>query len=204
MAFFLLSIDNSAPGNFQKRAGAIEVSFGSGNSRGGSSPMIQQMQKQKVVTDSPKSFRKKIESTPSKTSTTSSEVADFSTESSSTHGLGTGSGSGTGTGTTSGSGAGFNDPSIRYRGMVRELVNSKKHYPRKARSLNQEGVVVAKIKLNKAGKLLQAEIVKGSAFEILDEATMSAIRDVDQFPAIPNELGLDEITFNIPFEYSSL
>lgn len=147
----------------------------------------------------------KIASTATAKKTTKSAMPlDTSSTPTMTSSQGSGTGIGSGTGTTSGAGAGFNDLSIRYRGLIRELVNSKKHYPRKARSLNQEGVVIAKIKLNKAGKLLKAEIVSNSPFEILDQATLEAINNVDQFPAIPNELGLDEVTFNIPFEYSNL
>ena len=207
----------------KERLVPIEISFGTGNSRGGSGPKLiaaspQREEAKKTSLSAPPKILKSLKSigkvktdapvvaaeTPvndevKKDDSAISKNLDQSLEEESGSGPGTTSGSGSGS--TSGSGAGFNDPKIRYRGIVRELLNSKKHYPRKAQALQQEGTVIAKIKLNKNGKLLRVEIVESSPYQILAKATLDVIKAVEKFPEIPSEIGLNEITFNIPFEY---
>lgn len=197
----------------KERPVSVEISFGTGNSRGGSgpkavaasapqaapkkvaAPKVVAVKAPPVVTDAPVVSKPAV--TQDSVSSSSSSVA--STEAASGSGLGTTSG--TGSGYTSGAGAGFDDPRIRYRGLVKQLVDSHKKYPRKAQALQQEGTVVAKIRLSKDGKLLKVEIVESSSYKILADATLDAIKGIKRFPEIPNELGLEEITFNIPFEY---
>lgn len=190
----------------------VEISFGTGNSRGGSGPKAvtksapaptakksvaaPKIEKpvERVKTDAPVVSKTQVSD---QVATTESSVAK--TETSPGSGLGTVSGSGSGY--TSGSGSGFNDPKIKYRGLIHQLVNSKKVYPRKARALQQEGTVLAQIKLSKDGKLLKVDILESSSYKILAKATVDAIKGIKKFPKIPKELGLEEITINIPFEY---
>ena len=195
-----------------KKPVTVEISFGTGNSRGGSGPKAvakaapapapkkavtaPKVEKpvERVKTDAPVVSKTAVTD---QVATTESAVAKTDV----TPGSGLGTVSGSGSGYTSGSGSGFNDPKIKYRGLIHQLVNSKKVYPRKARALQQEGTVVAKIKLSKDGKLLKVDIVESSAYKILAKATVDAIKGIKKFPAIPKELGLEEITINIPFEY---
>ena len=198
----------------KQRAVPVEISFGTGNSRGGSGPKAVTAPKAAaapkkvaaapkvvapkappIVTDAPVVNKPAV--TQDSVSSSSSSVAPSVAAS----GSGLGTTSGNGSGYTSGSGSGFNDPKIRYRGMVKQLVDSHKKYPRKAQALQQEGTVVVKIKLSRAGKLMNVEIVESSSYKILADATLEAIKGIKKFPEIPNELGLEEITFNIPFEY---
>lgn len=191
---------------------SVEISFGTGNSRGGSGPKAiapQPAQPKPVVKAAPKMVAPPVErvktDAPEIAKPTTAPVAQTQITSAPTSdvtpGSGLGTTSGTGSGTTSGSGAGFNDPRIKYRGQIYQLVNSKKVYPRKARALQQEGTVVAKLILSKAGKLIKVELVEKSSYKSLADATLSAIKGIKKFPEIPTELGLEEITINIPFEY---
>lgn len=190
------------------KAITVEISFGTGNSRGGSGPKtpppVATPPAPKKVAAAPKVKAIKTDS-PIVTQAANQQEHSAQTASVSSSpaasGSGVGTTSGTGSGNTSGAGAGFNDPKIRYRGLVHQLVNSKKKYPRKARALQQEGTVVAKIKLSKDGKLLDVEIVESSSYKILAQATLEAIKSIKKFPEIPTEMGVDEITFNVPFEY---
>lgn len=192
----------------------VEISFGTGNSRGGSGPKLvapapAPSAPKKAVAAAPKVTAPKVVSdapvvakgnTETQQSSAPSQMAAPTSDAVSGSGLGTTSGSGSGT--TSGSGAGFNDPKIKYRGMVRQLVESRKKYPRKAVALQQEGVVIARIKLSKDGKLLNVEIVESSSYKILAEATLEAIKGIKKFPEIPAELGLTEMTFRLPLKYA--
>lgn len=207
----------------KERLVPVEISFGTGNSRGGSGPKkiaasAQREEVKKTSLSAPPKILKSLKSlgkvktdapvvaakipVDDEVNKADSKVAMSPNQSSGEEsGSGLGTTSGSGSGTTSGSGAGFNDPKIRYRGIVRQLLNSKKHYPRKAQALQQEGTVIAKIKLSKYGKLLKVEIVESSPYQILAKATLDVIKAVDKFPEIPTEIGLTEITFNVPFEY---
>lgn len=195
-----------------KRPVTVEISFGTGNSRGGSGPKAvakstpapeakktiaaPKVEKpvERVKTDAPV-----VSKTPVTDQVATTESSAAKTDVTPGSGLGTVSGSGSGY--TSGSGSGYSDPKVKYRGLIHQLVNSKKVYPRKARALQQEGTVVAQIKLSKDGKLLKVDILESSSYKILTKATVDAIKGIKKFPAIPSELGLEEITINIPFEY---
>lgn len=181
----------------------VEISFGLGDSRGGSSPKAHIQPAPKKVATAPKAIAPNtnavVQTTSTPTESVASTAAVAGSSISSGHGLGTGSGDGTGT--TSGSGAGFNDPKIKYRGQVYQLVNKNKKYPRKAKALQQEGTVVARIQLSKEGKLLKAEIVESSNYKSLAEATLEAIQKVKKFPTIPKEYGKEEVTLRIPFKF---
>ena len=207
----------------KERLVPVEISFGTGQSRGGSGPkrLAVSAHKEEVKKATTSASQKSLPSLKSlgKVKTDAPVVAaklplkdevkkgDAAIAKSSTQdsneesGSGLNTTSGSGSGTTSGSGAGFNDPKIRYRGIVRQLLDSKKHYPRKAQALQQEGTVIAKIRLNKNGKLLRVEIVESSPYQILAKATLDVINAVEKFPEIPAEIGLSEITFNVPFVY---
>lgn len=192
----------------------IEISFGTGKSRGGSgnglfknthSPNANKKRSatQKALVS--KSENNDKNKTPAVKQTSLDETLNGSQLTGTSSNLDSGNGlettSGSGSGYTSGSGSGFDDPKIRYRGLVRQLIESRKKYPRRAVSLGQEGTVVARIIIGRDGSLLNAEILEGLSHKLLAQATLEAINGIKKFPAIPPEFGVDEIIFKIPLEY---
>lgn len=89
----------------------------------------------------------------------------------------------------------------KYFRQVTQAIYRKKHYPRQAYSLNQEGMVIVRLKLDKKGKILDLEVLEKAPFRSLTEASLETIKSISRFPPIPEELGMSEITFRIPIEY---
>jgi TonB family protein len=115
---------------------------------------------------------------------------------------GTGTNIGTGKeGEGYGSVAGIETAKSKYFSQVAQTLNKNKRYPRQAYSLNQEGTVVVRLRLNKQGKVLDVKVIEKAPFKSLTNASLEAINSIKKFPVIPEELGLEEITFNIPIEY---
>lgn len=56
-------------------------------------------------------------------------------------------------------------------------------YPRRARRLGQEGVVLVQARLNTDGNVLEVRLASSSGFKLLDEAAMKAVRKWEFVPA---------------------
>lgn len=89
----------------------------------------------------------------------------------------------------------------RYFSVIAQTIYKNKRYPRQAYSLNQEGKVVVRLKLDKAGQILDLQVLEKGPFKSLTNATLDTIKKINRFPQIPDELGVSEITFRIPIEY---
>jgi TonB family protein len=115
---------------------------------------------------------------------------------------GTGKNIGTGeSGEGFGSGSGAETAKNQYFSLIAQTIYKNKRYPRQAYSLNQEGKVVVRLKLAKNGKILDLEVLEQATYKSLTNATIETIKSINKFPAIPEELKVDDITFRIPIEY---
>lgn len=115
---------------------------------------------------------------------------------------GTGTNIGTGKeGEGYGSVPGLETARNKYSSLLAQTINKNKRYPRQAYSLNQEGTVVIRLKLDKQGKVLDLTVLEKAPFKSLTNATVEAIESIKIFPPIPDELGVDEVTYRIPIEY---
>ena len=115
---------------------------------------------------------------------------------------GTGTNIGTGKdGDGYGSGAGAETAMNKYHSLVAQEIYKIKKYPRQAQSLHQEGTVVISFKLNKVGKILELKVLEKAPFKSLTNAAIETINSIRNFPSIPDELNLEEITLIIPIEY---
>lgn len=87
-----------------------------------------------------------------------------------------------------------------YFALITQIIYRHKRYPRLAYSLNQEGLVVISLKLNKDGEILDLSVIKEAPYKILNQASLDTISAIHRFPPIPDELGA-ELTLRIPIEY---
>lgn len=116
-------------------------------------------------------------------------------------------GSGTSSGPTSqdvgdgGDGGGVDTPLARYVKKVRDMIVKNHHYPKRARYLNQYGLVVLKITIDQTGKIKKIKIEKAPPYKILIDASKDTINEIGTFPPIPAEVLLQELTLNVPFNY---
>ncbi|MBL0941717.1 MAG: energy transducer TonB [Alphaproteobacteria bacterium] len=63
------------------------------------------------------------------------------------------------------------------------LKNLKPHYPRRARELGFEGVVVLHVKVSKIGKPVRIEILSSSGHTLLDKAALNTLHQWSFMPA---------------------
>lgn len=85
---------------------------------------------------------------------------------------------------------------------VLAAVAGKRHYPRAARESGQEGVVRLNIVIDRAGRLVAAQVDRSSGHEVLDAAAVAAARAVSRFPRAPAALPGVQFSFTIPMRFA--
>lgn len=93
------------------------------------------------------------------------------------------------------------DAKTTYFSLITQIIYRNKRYPRQAYSLQQEGLVVVKLKLNKDGEILDLSVLDESPYKSLNQASLDTISAIHRFPPIPSELGVSELTLRVPIEY---
>jgi protein TonB len=116
-------------------------------------------------------------------------------------GAGGGPGSGQG-GVGGGTGKGNPDAFAAYKSKVQRKLERNKKYPPAARNNRIEGTVTVRFTINRSGKVIQSQLVKGSGFPILDDEVLALLRRVDPFPEFPKEITDNSITLTAPIRFS--
>lgn len=83
---------------------------------------------------------------------------------------------------------------------LRKHIESKKHYPRKARRLKQHGLVTIAFKIAKDGSFTDIRITTPSRYNTLNSAAFDLINKISKFKPLPNEMG-DVVQLDIPLRY---
>ena len=84
-----------------------------------------------------------------------------------------------------------------YMEMVRLKIESHKRYPKIARVRQIEGRVTIYFIITPAGDAKSVRVVKSSAFKILDQAALRAVKDASPFPRPPARVFSGEIPLKI-------
>lgn len=77
-----------------------------------------------------------------------------------------------------------------------------KRYPRLAREQRQEGTVYLRFAMDRQGRVLSAQIEKGSGFTLLDEEVTALIQRAQPLPAPPPEMPGAQIVLTLPVQFS--
>lgn len=112
------------------------------------------------------------------------------------------SGNGNGKGISS-NGNSANPYYSTYYDICLKQIEKNKRYPQKAIIRQIEGDVDVNIVLNENGKLIRANILKSSGWDMLDEEAIECVKRASPFPKPPKELLLNSrlsLTFTIIFE----
>jgi len=75
-----------------------------------------------------------------------------------------------------------------------------RRYPSDARARREEGVVHVRFRMNRAGRVLTARILRGSGSPALDRAALETLRRAQRLPAIPEDMP-DEIELDLPVAF---
>ena len=81
-----------------------------------------------------------------------------------------------------------------YKEYVLSRIASKKVYPLSSRARGETGRVKLHVSVSSGGELLCAEIVKGSPYELLNQASLNAVKKASPFKKCPEGVnGLDMV-----------
>jgi periplasmic protein TonB len=84
----------------------------------------------------------------------------------------------------------------------RDIFTALRHNRVDPRS-GRTGRVVVLAVIASSGKLSSRTVAESSGSDVLDRAALATFDKSAPFPAIPHELGSDQITLRVPFEYST-
>lgn len=88
-----------------------------------------------------------------------------------------------------------------YRANMLRLTYRHVIYPASALSKNQEGTVIMRVTVNRAGKVVNIASEKLSEFVSLNKAAEKAVKKASPFPEVPAQLPGDKFDFNIPIKF---
>ena len=88
-----------------------------------------------------------------------------------------------------------------FHGKIWQRVAKVKYYPRMARKRGFEGKPIVAFTLGKKGDLIDLKIIEASIYDLLNEAALETIRRGTPYPPIPEPLGKNSISFNLPISY---
>lgn len=100
-----------------------------------------------------------------------------------------------------GQGGGVDTPLSRYIQSIVNLIEKNKQYPKRARTLGQEGTVVLKIDIDHTGAVTMIKVTESPPFELLISAAKEIIKKISKFPPIPAEVNLKTLSLSLPIHF---
>ena len=88
-----------------------------------------------------------------------------------------------------------------WRRDVAVYLNKFKRYPLHAREARASGVVNVSFAMDRTGRVLRAEVVRGSGFDILDAAAIELVNKASPLPAPPETKTGDTIELIVPVKF---
>ncbi|WP_336970588.1 energy transducer TonB [Sphingobium aromaticiconvertens] len=88
-----------------------------------------------------------------------------------------------------------------YAARVRSWLYAHKLYPRRARMRREEGVVRVRFVIDRAGLLLEGNVIASSGRTSLDEEAAAMMQRASPFPKAPRDIGGERIEFTAPIEF---
>lgn len=86
----------------------------------------------------------------------------------------------------------------RYSKRLLNLSRRQIIYPKKALQLNRSGSVLARVLINRQGRLKNISLVNSAQYPDLNKAVVRGIKKAQPFPPIPKELNTEEFSFVVP------
>ena len=83
-----------------------------------------------------------------------------------------------------------------YRRVVRY-----KHYPPAARRLRLQGRVLVRMRIDRSGKLLAAEVKRSSGHAVLDRAALGIVRNAAPYAGMPTAYGKPSVKIVVPVDF---
>lgn len=92
------------------------------------------------------------------------------------------------------------DTQATWEALLLAHLEQYRRYPARARAARQEGVVHVRFRMNRAGAVLSASVLRSSGFSSLDQAALDTLKRAQPLPAIPADRP-SEVELTIPVEF---
>jgi len=89
----------------------------------------------------------------------------------------------------------------QYIAEIKNAIEEKKYYPRRARRLKHQGVVTVRFTILKDGTIKDISLENPSRFKRLNSGALKTLQSIGKFSPIPKELKLDKWEIVVPIEY---
>jgi len=91
-----------------------------------------------------------------------------------------------------------------YKAELRALIDKNKSYPALSKRLGQTGTVVVAFTLLKDGHIIDVRLDKPSRYERLNFSALDAVKKVERFKPIPNEIGELKMDIKVPVKFVTI
>ena len=91
-----------------------------------------------------------------------------------------------------------------YKAELRALIDKNKSYPPLSKRLGQTGIVVVAFTLLKDGHIIDVRLVKPSRYERLNFSALEAVKKVEKFKPIPQEIGELKMDIKVPVKFVTI
>lgn len=100
--------------------------------------------------------------------------------------------------------AGGGNPGARadFKAQISAWVEKHKRYPDRLRRRGLQGAPVVRFRIDRAGRVLDCRLDRGSPHEGIDEAALETIRRAEPFPSMPDDLPGQTMEFTVPINFS--
>ena len=88
-----------------------------------------------------------------------------------------------------------------YNSKVLARLRAAKKYPAAARGKGIEGTAILAFTISSSGSLTSARVVKGAGHALLDIAVIAMARDAAPFPAFPQAITKNQMSFRVPVQF---
>jgi protein TonB len=91
--------------------------------------------------------------------------------------------------------------SKNYLTYIRRTIISKTKYPKRAKRLKKQGIVLVSFIIKNNGNITKINIEKSSGSKILDNAAIKTLKNINKFKEIPSQLKRNSWNIKIPMVY---
>jgi protein TonB len=94
------------------------------------------------------------------------------------------------------------DAMTQFERLLSAHLEREKRYPRMSQQHGEQGVVMLRFTMDRAGKVLAANIERGSGFPALDREVLDLIQRAQPLPALPPEVVQAQLELVVPVQFS--
>jgi protein TonB len=94
------------------------------------------------------------------------------------------------------------DAMAQFQHLLSAHLEREKRYPRSSQQHHEQGTVLLRFTMDRAGKVLAASIERGSGFAALDDEVLAMIRRAQPLPALPPEITAGQLELVVAIKFS--